>query len=625
MGDQNLKNELTTIFSVIDKTEGMQQSMQYNNLNLENSKWIIPAYQRGYSWDKQQFNGFNDTIHEIASRSGIDLKYFGQLIMHTNSNNDIEIVDGQQRLTTFMILAKIMLEDLENDEYSDVVIKNKLKKYLYVRDGSPRFVHQEKNKKIVYEYIYLEKPSLGCTSEIEEYHCSIIDKNPTTENINEYRAMLSKHYRKNNKYKAADYGSIITGYEIIKSKYDEISNMGNYRVQLATNLVAYDKVKVSILLGNSFDMAYESFMALNGKGRPLSEYDLVKSVFIGELGKTNTNIEKDWNENIDLPELSSKKIVDILDIMLKIEYADEYFEFNKLSSSKGLKRSELHKLLSEQKDCVDFEKLYEKFKVYIDNFQEMKDGHFSKVISMNRYNEYNDSVKSLIDMDYIPFLPLIFEYIKKEDHEDPTKFEEILNIAKYVPFIHVTVNGKRPSNLNDICIDYLNPHIVADLGENKLNVLKTKIRKLCSREVFASNLPEVDFKKNEIPKDVLLLLEPNCNQATKYANTLEHIYPQKAKVKDWPMIKDKAEVVYKIGNFAIISSNDNSKLGNKSFEEKMDYISNNKSNFTAFKFISTLHDDYIKNNIEYSDEYVLARSNEYSELLQEKFRDMGLF
>jgi uncharacterized protein with ParB-like and HNH nuclease domain len=95
----------------------------------------IPAYQRRYSWKPQQVQSFyNDIISLGQNNEENDIHLFGMIILHTPEGNDkIEVVDGQQRLTTLTFLLKaignaysVMSENFEASEIERLIrIRNR--------------------------------------------------------------------------------------------------------------------------------------------------------------------------------------------------------------------------------------------------------------------------------------------------------------------------------------------------------------------------------------------------------------------------------------------------------------------------------------------------------------------
>lgn len=88
-------------------------------LGSENEQYIIPAYQRRYSWTRHQVA---DLWEDLQLLEESDSHLFGTIVClaghHTAGINRLELVDGQQRLTTISILLHCLLDRL-NAEHED--------------------------------------------------------------------------------------------------------------------------------------------------------------------------------------------------------------------------------------------------------------------------------------------------------------------------------------------------------------------------------------------------------------------------------------------------------------------------------------------------------------------------
>ncbi|MBB4238245.1 DUF262 domain-containing protein [Rhizobium esperanzae] len=80
-------------------------------LGSANERFVIPSYQRRYSWKSQQLY---DLIDDINLLEGTDTHLLGSIVCltgaHTAGLNMLELVDGQQRLTTISILLECLKE-----------------------------------------------------------------------------------------------------------------------------------------------------------------------------------------------------------------------------------------------------------------------------------------------------------------------------------------------------------------------------------------------------------------------------------------------------------------------------------------------------------------------------------
>lgn len=74
--------------------------------NLMGRKLSIPSYQRPYRWNTKNVRQLLDDILSNKN-AGKDRYRIGSVILHKNGDN-YDIVDGQQRITTLLLLAKAM-------------------------------------------------------------------------------------------------------------------------------------------------------------------------------------------------------------------------------------------------------------------------------------------------------------------------------------------------------------------------------------------------------------------------------------------------------------------------------------------------------------------------------------
>lgn len=85
-------------------------------LGSSNEKFVIPSYQRRYSWRAQQLF---DLIDDISVLDGTDSHLLGSIVCLTGDHvaglNSLELVDGQQRLTTISILLECLRERFKGE------------------------------------------------------------------------------------------------------------------------------------------------------------------------------------------------------------------------------------------------------------------------------------------------------------------------------------------------------------------------------------------------------------------------------------------------------------------------------------------------------------------------------
>ncbi len=85
-------------------------------LSAESERYVVPAYQRRYSWHEKQLW---ELIEDISLLEGSSTHLLGSIVClagyHKAGINELELVDGQQRLTTICILLQCIADRLKHD------------------------------------------------------------------------------------------------------------------------------------------------------------------------------------------------------------------------------------------------------------------------------------------------------------------------------------------------------------------------------------------------------------------------------------------------------------------------------------------------------------------------------
>ena len=102
-------------------------------LNVPTEQFRIPSYQRRYAWKYGQHRALIEDIDMLLPGDG---HLFGMLILHTGyyhgGTNTVDVVDGQQRLTTITILLKVLMNKFF--ELKDEYKSNQVGQLLYCGD-----------------------------------------------------------------------------------------------------------------------------------------------------------------------------------------------------------------------------------------------------------------------------------------------------------------------------------------------------------------------------------------------------------------------------------------------------------------------------------------------------------
>ena len=249
--------------------------------------FAVPDYQRDYEWTNAQIYTLLDDIMTIAMEQSSENHFFGAIVtipykewngqsksIDFNDYNNFDInkvkhvVDGQQRLTTFSVLIKALMDVILEDEDLDDVSKDQLKRQL-------------ENLLFGGDYNENENPAPRLILNGNTGKCY----NKAILNISDehYNGVYRGAKRIKNTY------SLITN-EIKTRKQEFISNhlcnnSKDYYITLK-NTITNKVTIVEVECDDSFN-AFQVFDSLNGKGLDLTAADRIKNIFmsLSPLGK----------------------------------------------------------------------------------------------------------------------------------------------------------------------------------------------------------------------------------------------------------------------------------------------------------------------------------------------------
>ena len=91
---------------------GIQDSTtnHFGSLIRSGGKYIIPKFQRDYSWDMEQWDDLWQDIESMIAEKGEH--YMGYLVLQTLNGKDCLIIDGQQRITSLSSYFVLYIQNL---------------------------------------------------------------------------------------------------------------------------------------------------------------------------------------------------------------------------------------------------------------------------------------------------------------------------------------------------------------------------------------------------------------------------------------------------------------------------------------------------------------------------------
>ncbi|MCJ7508153.1 MAG: DUF262 domain-containing HNH endonuclease family protein [candidate division Zixibacteria bacterium] len=295
------------------------------------SYYLIPDYQRPYSWEDEQIEQLWDDL--FSAMESEDASYFlGPMILIKTKDGHFEVVDGQQRLTTLTILFCV-IRDLYKDELEkiDKALTNK------IQNAIKSMVDEKPRLKLITQLHYQNK--------FEDEILNGVRFSTTN---------LTKKKRKEEKF--------INAASIFKQKFEELKvKSGIEGIKNLTNYLLKNVEMITITCSKQ-DYAIKLFQVINTRGLDLSPADLIKSYLYGKLSY-NIEIEQEkfistWREVETLSKQMDEPITNLL----------TYYEYYLLAQNP--KRS-LYEELTDKFKGQDSNQIIYEFKKFVDSFNEV--------------------------------------------------------------------------------------------------------------------------------------------------------------------------------------------------------------------------------------------------------------
>lgn len=514
----------------------------------------IPEYQRAYAWEKSQLSDF---IEDIKNQK-VDRSYFLGTVLFEEKGLEknyeiIDIVDGQQRITTIIIFMAVLIQRLREESESDDEIEDiDLLYETYVK-------HKRQ-----YKLRALEEDN-------DFFHSYIVGENSGKGYI---RTPAQRRLYKAKKY-FVDFMSELNKEELnnIKTKIDENSRVLVYSVK--------DTAEATLI-----------FETTNDRGKGLTNLEKIKSFMM----------YKSYVASEETPEQLLNTI--------RSRFSDIYKEYEKYEHKIDEDSILQYHFIAHQKwTGKEFQQYVTKVKervnksiasgddsgalAFIDNYtMELKETFFSV------HEILQSKLKELRDIFLLSrtgnFWPLIIKTFKYDDTRSKSKFIRIAKLLEIYSFRVYAVNKNRGNTGQSKLYSYAN-NFTGDYGKLEA-LLKQTISDYSVDSIFKSNLSdsyiydwmstrdlsyffwkyENHLRTSRQPKSMPMSEDEYISKDSKFKLSIEHIAsqnPNESIVNDISILPElseefKEEFLHSIGNLTIDPQSANSSKGNKNFVDK---------------------------------------------------------
>ncbi|WRA08645.1 DUF262 domain-containing HNH endonuclease family protein [Helicobacter pylori] len=536
--------------------------MELLNLDgvIEKGVFEIPSYQRGYAWQERQLKDFwNDLEH--VSKLGDKFHYMHSLTLRELENelesNAFEIIDGQQRLATSLILLGLLAKITQNKDpkYDSMNLEPVLSYKYYGLSEAFRAIMEEKD--------------------LERFQTSFYAKNLYAKNLIDAYAFF--------KEKISD-----TPMETLEKMFDALTK------KMLFSVVGLNDNRID---------PFSSFETINNRGKDLSTLELLKNRlhFVAHKicdEEDLENLQNEINDTYTRIYHDLRQFEDAhLESFLKHFVAYYYGENSKFKERLLNTAFDAHKKYHSSYD--EYEKindllLYLSYSSKVWYFLHTLDDEELRIEITPKMRGLLDKMRRLNALSYNAFLPLLLSLLTiqlavrsgSERHYTTKELEGLLEYLERFGFLVYGVAGKDTAKKEWIGLAFQafrayrsweDRITIEDLPPLEKHFFKGEHSglKLLENNINFNNAKKW-YEWNKVLNYLLYEYELYHNPETTLnfdgsIESIEHILPQKpdqgysAKEKSWAK---NPHIVHALGNLLLIAKNANSSLSNKPFEEK---------------------------------------------------------
>lgn len=527
----------------------------------------IPRYQRPYSWGEDELSKLWDDLIEAQQ---VEPNYFlGSIITAKpeEANNYLDIVDGQQRLTTLLILLCVC-----RDLYPELNAEN-IEKDPFTVDNSMIKISIKLNDR--FERLRLKTHS----NHESDFQDLIIKEGKASQNRRPYKKEL--RIEQEPKFKFRNTAAFFT---------EKLEELGKEQTGIFINYL-FNNVKIIRIDCQSVSFAIKLFQVLNDRGLDLSNSDLIKSFLIGKIHKkyeADAELRKQYEDQfMDDWKGCETMAIDTEESMNNLFVMFEYYLLAK-NPEKSL-YDELKTLFEKE----DPNKVIKQFKDFVSEYK------------FKVYLSKNPIIYSLFYLRWSVYWRTI---VTTALHVKYPWFDEFLIIFRRYYYLN-WIAGNTLSKIKQTSFNLIG-HLRA---HQPIEFINEELNKQLDNEVLerAVNSLNGDIYFEPWCKPVLFLIEyeqqdnpPFFDMGDRNIQT-EHILPRAyEKVDEWGYAKnitDLDEWLHSGANLTLLSGQKNLDAKNYPFETKIQSYDStgledeNDKKLTSFKITQNIVNDYNAN------------------------------
>ncbi len=504
-------------------------------------KFLIPEYQRPYAWTDEQVITLFDDLKEYTNNQNESSYFLGCIVSFTNENKEQEIIDGQQRITTLLLLLRAIHKKLQK-------MSDSKEKENFIRQIEPAIWKIDE------------------LTSVADYTTVLIESKVMEVKYNQ----ILESILKTGKTQLGSKDRYSVNYNLLVKLLDEyaISETLNF-YKFINNVL--NKIIVLPIKADTQETALTIFSTLNDRGLPLSDADIFKAKIYNKID------EKDKMGFVDKWKNIALRAENVDESVQKLFYYYMFYlraiDKDKNTTTPGLRKyfaensfSRLYKdnLMKNLEDILEFWEVV--------NCREQKDAKWTSDLEILSILDILSSYPN----EFWKY-PVIIYYLENKNFEN---FEEMflsflrklfVNLFR-VYIVSPTINSVKASILT------LNSSILHD---RKLNFEFKKV----TEDELKNSLKHLHRNAVRMLLKLLAYNTEGQDELLPYSWEIEHILPVKWQTSYFNSNKDEVnELIETIGNKIPFEKKLNIVASNGYFAKKQEQYKN--SNIQIAKAMS---------------------------------------
>ena len=388
---------------------GIQDSTtnHFGSLIRSGGKYIIPKFQRDYSWDIEQWDDLWQDIETMIAEKGEH--YMGYLVLQMTKGKDCLIIDGQQRFTTITMIILAAIKSIQK----------------LIERGIDVAENEKRVKTLKDTYV-------GNVDPVSLEYDNILVLNRNNDNYyKEYIVKLGELRLRNTSYTEKLMKKCFEWYE--KQLVNKFKTGREY-AEFITYIV--DNLHFTIIRVSDEMNAFKVFETLNARGVQLSSADLLKNYLFSLVDNTSmypdriTALEDKWSA---------------LTKNIQAEKLPDFIRYYWNSKNKTVRSNDLFKAIRDKiKTDTEVFALLNEMLGYSDIYMALRNAN-DELWQGNRNISNNIELLNIFNLKQ-PFSLLMAAYKSL----DVVLFERLLNDVIIIGFRYNVISGKNPNDIEKV-------------------------------------------------------------------------------------------------------------------------------------------------------------------------------